>query len=91
LPEGDPHRRRAGDHFLLGDLPKSLLAKIAGVGVCSDGAIEAAKHRSGQAELANPSCPESAKIGRTMAGYGVGGVLAWAPATSISLSPTFPR
>jgi hypothetical protein len=59
--------------------PKGLLAKVAGVGECSDAAIEAAKHRSGAAELGNPSCPESSKIGRTMAGYGVGGVLAWAP------------
>jgi hypothetical protein len=59
--------------------PPGLLAKIAGVGECSEAAVEAAKHRSGVEELASPSCPASSLIGHTIAGYGVGGVLAWAP------------
>jgi hypothetical protein len=59
--------------------PPGLLAKIAGVGECSDAAIAAASSRSGADELASPSCPEDSKVGHTMAGYGVGGTLAWAP------------
>jgi hypothetical protein len=59
--------------------PPGMLAKLAGVGVCPDSALEAAKTRSGTAELASPSCPASSQVGHTEAGYGVGGVLAWAP------------
>ncbi len=59
--------------------PPGLLAKIAGVTTCSDQAIEAAKSMSGFAEIRNPSCPASSRIGRTEAGYGVGGTLAYAP------------
>jgi hypothetical protein len=63
--------------------PPGLLAKIAGVGECSDAAIAAAKARTGPQggaeELERPSCPASSLIGRTQAGYGVGGVLAYAP------------
>ena len=60
-------------------LPPGLLAKIAGVSECPGAAIEAAKGRRGAAEQAAPSCPAAARIGRTMAGCGVGGTLAWAP------------
>jgi len=59
--------------------PPGLLAKVAGVGECSDAAIAAASTRSGAEELAHPSCPEDSKVGHTMAGYGVGQTLAWAP------------
>jgi len=59
--------------------PPGLLGKIAGVATCSDEAIAAAVHRTGTEEQAAPSCPASSRIGRTMAGYGVGGTLAWAP------------
>jgi hypothetical protein len=63
--------------------PPGLLAKIAGVGECPEEAIAAAKARTGlhggAEELATPSCPASSLIGHTLAGYGVGGVLAYAP------------
>jgi len=59
--------------------PPGLLAHLAGIPYCPDAAIEAAKGRSGSEELEHPSCPEASKIGRTLAGYGVGGVLAYAP------------
>ncbi len=59
--------------------PPGLLAKVAGVPYCPEAAIEAAKHRSGAAEQASPSCPAGAQIGHTLAGYGVGGTLAYAP------------
>jgi hypothetical protein len=59
--------------------PPGLLGKIAGVDTCSDEAIAAAARRSGAEEQASPSCPAASAVGRTMAGYGVGGTLAWAP------------
>lgn len=63
--------------------PPGLLAKLAGVEECPEVAIATAKARSGPRggaeELAAPSCPASSLIGHTEAGYGVGGVLAWAP------------
>jgi hypothetical protein len=60
-------------------LPPGLLGKAAGIPFCSDAAIEAAKHKSGVAELEHPSCPAASRIGRTNAGYGVGPVLTYAP------------
>ncbi|HSS41625.1 MAG TPA: hypothetical protein VLK37_03645 [Solirubrobacterales bacterium] len=60
-------------------LPPGLLGKIAGVPYCPDAAIAAAKQRSGLAELEHPDCPEASKIGHTIAGYGVGTVLTYAP------------
>ena len=59
--------------------PPGLLGKIAGVTPCPDAQIAAAAHRSGVEEQADPSCPASSSIGHTMAGYGAGGTLAWAP------------
>jgi hypothetical protein len=59
--------------------PPGLLASLSGVGECPDAAIAAAKGTSGASQQANPSCPASSKIGRTLAGYGVGGTLAYAP------------
>jgi hypothetical protein len=59
--------------------PPGLLAKIAGVSECPEAALAAAATRSGAAEEASPSCPDSSRIGHTLAGYGVGATLAWAP------------
>lgn len=59
--------------------PPGLLGKIAGIPFCPDAAIAAAAGRSGAAELAAPSCPDASRVGRTMAGYGLGATLAWAP------------
>jgi hypothetical protein len=60
-------------------LPPGLLGKIAGVPFCPDADIEAAKGMSGVAEEQHPSCPAASQIGHTVAGYGVGPVLAYAP------------
>jgi hypothetical protein len=60
-------------------LPPGLLGKIAGVPYCSDAAIAAARGQSGTEALANPTCPAATRIGRTVSGYGVGQVLAYAP------------
>jgi hypothetical protein len=59
--------------------PPGLLGRIAQIPFCSDAAIEAAKLRTGAEELNSPSCPASSLVGHTLAGYGVGGTLAYAP------------
>lgn len=59
--------------------PPGLLGNLTGVASCPDAAIEAAKHRSALEEETNPACPANSKIGKTLAGYGVGQVLAYAP------------
>jgi hypothetical protein len=60
-------------------LPKGLSGRLAGVARCPDAAIEAARSLSGTEEEEHPSCPVASEIGRTIAGYGVGSVLAYAP------------
>lgn len=59
-------------------MPKGVAAKIAGVSRCPDAAIEAAKARTGEEELVNPSCPVSSEIGHVLGGAGVGSVLTYA-------------
>jgi hypothetical protein len=59
--------------------PPGLLGKIAGIPYCPEGAAQAASGKSAEQELAAPSCPAASEIGSTVTGYGVGGILAWAP------------
>lgn len=59
-------------------LPPGLLARLAGVSECPDAAVAAAKKKSGQEELAAPSCPPSSEVGRVVAGAGVGPALTYA-------------
>jgi hypothetical protein len=59
--------------------PPGFLGKVGGIPHCSDAAIEAAKLKTGTEELEHPSCPKVTQIGHTIAGYGVGGTLAYAP------------
>jgi hypothetical protein len=59
-------------------LPRGITAKLAGIPFCPDAAIDAARHSSGVAEAANPSCPASSQVGRTVSGYGVGPALSYA-------------
>lgn len=60
-------------------LPPGLLGKISGVPFCPDASIAAASREAGFAETSHPSCPEASKIGHTVAGYGLGAALAYAP------------
>jgi hypothetical protein len=53
-------------------LPAGLTGKLAGVATCSDEAIAAASSKSGQAELASPSCPAASQIGEVKVGAGAG-------------------
>jgi hypothetical protein len=59
--------------------PPGLLGRIAAIPYCPAEALEAAKSKSAAAEIAQPSCPAGSEIGRTVSGYGVGGILAYAP------------
>ena len=74
--------RRDGDQDLTkfaALLPPGVIGKLAGIAKCPDAQIEAARHRSGRAELASPSCPQSSQIGETEAGAGVGSQLTYVP------------
>jgi hypothetical protein len=60
-------------------MPPGLTGRLAGIPYCPEAAIEAAKRNSGFAETARPSCPAASEIGHTVAGFGVGSVLSFAP------------
>jgi hypothetical protein len=60
-------------------LPPGLTGKIAGIPYCSDADIAAAKAKTGTEELEDPSCPAASEVGHTVTGYGLGGVLTYAP------------
>jgi hypothetical protein len=60
-------------------LPPGVVGKIAGVAKCPQTAVQAAKRKTGLEELASPSCPGSSRIGRTLAGAGVGSTLTYVP------------
>lgn len=60
-------------------LPPGLTGKIAGIPYCSEQDIQRAKQNSGFAEQEHPSCPAASEIGHTIAGYGLGPVLTYAP------------
>jgi hypothetical protein len=72
--------RRDGDQDLTkfsSVLPEGLLPKLVGVEKCPQDWIDAAKSKSGKAELASPSCPAATKIGAVAAGAGVGDQLTY--------------
>ncbi len=62
-------------------LPSGVVGKLAGVGRCSNAQIASAKGKTGRAEQASPSCPAASRIGRTLAGAGVGSALTYVPGT----------
>jgi hypothetical protein len=72
-------------------LPPGVLGKLAGVSRCPDSAIAQAKSRTGphggQEELEHPSCPAASKIGRTLAGAGVGSQLTYVPGSLYLAGP----
>jgi hypothetical protein len=59
--------------------PPGITGKLAGIPLCSQADIEAARHVTGQEELEHPSCPAASEIGHTIVSAGVGTVLAQAP------------
>jgi hypothetical protein len=60
-------------------LPPGLSGNLTGIPFCPDTAIEAARRKTGQQELAEPSCSAASEIGHTIVGAGVGSVLAHTP------------
>ena len=52
--------------------PPGLIAKLAGVGRCSDAELAQAAAKSGTEEKAAPSCPASSRLGEVVAGAGAG-------------------
>ncbi len=68
-------------------LPPGVVGKLAGVAKCPNAAILAARDRTGRAELAAPSCPASSRIGRTLAGAGVGSSLTHVPGSLYLAGP----
>jgi hypothetical protein len=53
-------------------LPEGLLAKVAGVLPCPEGALGAAAARTAAAELAGPSCPAASRVGSIEVAAGAG-------------------
>jgi hypothetical protein len=60
-------------------LPPGLLGKIGAIPYCSEADLQRAARNSGVAEAEHPSCPPASEIGHTIAGYGLGQVLTYAP------------
>jgi hypothetical protein len=68
-------------------MPPGLTGTLTGIPFCPDAAIEAARSRTGQEELASPSCPAASRIGHTLVGAGVGPVLAQTPGSLYLAGP----
>jgi hypothetical protein len=86
-------------------LPPGLTARVAGLTLCSDEAVEAAANplRTGTIEKEFPSCPASSQVGTTEVGSGVGVPLTYiggriyfagpykgAPLSIVVISPILP-
>jgi len=72
--------RRDGDQDLTrfsARLPRGVVARLAGVGSCSEAQIAAAGAKTGRQEQAAPSCPASSRIGAALGGAGVGSQLTY--------------
>ncbi|MFZ1153630.1 MAG: hypothetical protein WAN93_01860, partial [Solirubrobacteraceae bacterium] len=61
------------------NLPSGLTGDLSGIPFCPEAAIEAARHKTGAQEEAEPSCPAASQVGHTLVGTGVGAVLAYVP------------
>jgi len=72
-------------------LPPGVLARLASIPYCPEVGIARAKARQGPhggaEELADPSCPAASKIGRTLAGAGVGNQLTHVPGSLYLAGP----
>jgi hypothetical protein len=68
-------------------MPQGLTGKLAGIGRCPDSAIAGIGAKSGRAELASPTCPASSRIGKVVAGAGVGPALTYVTGTAYLAGP----
>ena len=74
--------RNDGEQEITGfssQLPPGLTADLTGVPFCSEEDIALARIQTGAQEEAEPACPAASEIGHTLAGVGVGSVLAYTP------------
>jgi hypothetical protein len=74
--------RSDGDAEISGfstNMPRGLTGYLTGIPFCPEADIEAARHKTGAEEEANPSCPAATEIGHSLVGTGVGAVLADVP------------
>ncbi|HEU4907166.1 MAG TPA: hypothetical protein VFT19_13780 [Solirubrobacterales bacterium] len=69
-------------------LPPGMVARLAGVAQCSDAEIAAAKAKTGLEEIASPSCPAAAGIGRVAGGAGAGSQLTYVGGKLYLAGPT---
>lgn len=53
-------------------LPDGMLAKLKGVGVCSNGQLATAPAKSGRSTQAGPACPLGSQVGTVTVGAGAG-------------------
>jgi hypothetical protein len=60
-------------------LPPGLSGNLSGIPFCPEADIEAARRKTGQQEIEDPSCPAASEIGHTIVSAGVGTVLAQTP------------
>jgi uncharacterized repeat protein (TIGR01451 family) len=59
--------------------PPGITGKLAGIPLCPQADIEAARSATGTEELEHPSCPAASEIGHTTVSAGVGSVLVQTP------------
>ena len=53
-------------------LPKGLVARLAGIPYCSDGALASVAGKTGRQEQTDPSCPAGSRVGGINVGAGAG-------------------
>ena len=67
--------------------PPGLVAKLAGTSTCPDSALAAAAAKTGKAEQASPSCPDSSRVGTVTVGAGAGPSPYYATGTAYLTAP----
>jgi hypothetical protein len=60
-------------------MPPGFTGILAGIPYCPESDIALARTKSGAAEQASPSCPQTSLLGHSLVGTGVGAVLAYTP------------
>jgi len=60
-------------------MPEGLTGDLTGIPFCPQASIEAARHRTGRQEEAEPSCPAASQLGHSLVGTGAGSTLAYTP------------
>ncbi len=67
--------------------PPGLVAKLAGTPACSDAALSSAASKTGQDELADPSCPSDSQVGTVHVAAGAGPSPYWTQGKAYMAGP----